>query len=169
MIRRGADQETVFLDAMVIIEAVRTKCWNAITGRFAIQTVEVVRDEVRRENRGRPGFVPVSEADVKRIADIHAVSEDGRAVLALEYSGAAGLDFGERDLIAYAIQRMESEWRLCTADMAAIRAGVKLGWGDRLCSLEELASSSGCSPKPPLFQHFTSKWLASERVKHLLM
>jgi len=158
----------VLIDAMAVIEAVRTKCWNAITGRFTVETVEWVRDEVLKEDPGRPGFVRVTAAHVTRMRAIHAVSESERAALALVYMDAAGLDFGERDLIAHAISRDDQKWRLCSADMAAIRAAVKLGWGDRLCSLEGLAVAGGQTPKPPLAGHHSQKWLSSERVKHLL-
>ena len=46
---------------MIVIEAVRTACWNAITGRRQVVTVDSCADELRQGDSSMAGYVPVSE------------------------------------------------------------------------------------------------------------
>jgi hypothetical protein len=54
---------------------------------------------------------------------------------------------------------------ICSPDKAAIRAAVAVGLGDRVVSLEEMVTSVGARPSPPLRERFTSRWLVSFRSK----
>jgi hypothetical protein len=76
-----ARKDTVVLvDTNVVMEAVRTRCWNALTGGLRVETVEECRDEALRGDRGRPGYLPVSEQDLARIRNVHPVTPLERSV-----------------------------------------------------------------------------------------
>lgn len=161
-------RKPVLVDTNVIIQGVRTECWSAITGQLAIETVETCVCEARAGNPSRPGYVAVTDAHLRRLAKVHRVTEEERSAFALHYPGADGMDDGERDLFAHAFARGGDVWLLCSADKAAILAGVSLGWGDRLCSLAEIAGRVGVRPSPPLKAHFGEEWLATWRTHFLL-
>ena len=130
----------VLFDTNVIIEAVRTQCWNAITGQVSIETVGACRVEALAGSAATiRNYVPV----VPR---------------------ADSLDEGEHDLLAHAYARSEP-FLLCSPDKAAIRAAVALGIGDRLVSLDELVAEVGARPRPALREQFTSSWLVSFRSR----
>jgi hypothetical protein len=69
-----------------------------------------------------------------------------RAIFGLGYPEAQNMDAGERDLFAHAYGRAaggDDVWILCSADKAAVRAAVALGWQDRLQSLGGLVAAVG--------------------------
>lgn len=172
LIPGAAARDTVALvDTNVIIEAVRTKCWKALTGSLRVETVEECRDEAGRGDRSRPGYVPVSGDDLGRLAKVHAVGDLERATLGLAYAGAQNLDAGERDLFAHAFVRAaagDDVWVICSPDRAAVRAAVALGWRDQTRSLAELAAAVGARPNPPLAGHFGERWLSDLCTAYLL-
>jgi len=131
---------TVLVDTNIIIEAVRIECWKAITGHFRIETVEKCCEEARTGDLHRPGYVEVSEADLKTRLTIHRVSDKALATLALQESFR--LDAGERCLWAHAMGR-DDDWFACCCDRAAVNAAVRFGWADRLVALEELVQTAG--------------------------
>jgi hypothetical protein len=104
--------------------------------------VEKCCEEARTGNLRRPGYVEVTEGDLQTRLAIHPVSAKALATLALQDPESAGLDPGERHLWAYALDRTD-DWLACCADRAAVNAAVRLGWQDRLISLEELANHAG--------------------------
>lgn len=157
---------TLLVDTNVIIEAVRTGCWRAITGRMNVETVATCTHEAMAGDASRKGYVEVSAEDLSRLACVHSVSEEERATFALEYPYAAGMDAGERDLFAHALGRSDDTWLLLSPDKASIRAGVTLGWQDRLRSLAAVADETGARPK--LKRHFEESWLAEWRTHFLL-
>lgn len=159
-----AEPDVVLMDTNAIIEAVRTGCWRAITGRFRVETVEECRDEARRGDAMNPAYVPVSEKDLAVLAVVHGVDRVERARLALEYEFADGLDDGERDLLAHAIGRTDDIWSLCSPDKASVRAAVALNCGDRLISLGDLSKRRGARPKPAMQDHFSEVRLQQWRV-----
>lgn len=63
---------TLLVDTNVIIEAVRTGCWRAITGRMNVETVETCINECLRGDAGRSGYVIVSEEELNRLSRVHA-------------------------------------------------------------------------------------------------
>lgn len=157
---------TLLVDTNVIIEAVRTGCWRAITGRMNVETVETCINECLRGDAGRSGYVPVSGEELNRLSRVHVVTEAERAALALDYPDASGMDAGERDLFAHAYGRSDETWLLLSPDKASIRAGVSLGWEDRLRSLGAVTDVIGARPK--LMRQFEEPWLAELRTRFLL-
>lgn len=164
----AAGDQTVLVDTNVIIEAVRTGCWAALTGRLRVETVDTCRDEARAGNSARPGYVHVGLEHLARLHRVHPVSPVHRAAFALAYEGADGMDDGERDLFAHAHGRDDEAWVLCSPDKASIRAAVSLDWGDRLRSLGSLAALAGARPKLRMKAHFEEAWLAMWRTHYRL-
>ena len=161
----------VLVDTNVVMEAVRTRCWNAITGGVRVETVEECRDEARRGDRGRPGYLPVSDADLARMRAVHGVGEMERVTFSLAYPDAQNMDAGERDLFAHAFARSargDDVWIVCSADKACVRAAVALGWHERMHSLGALVAAVGAVPRPALLDHFGERWLSTCRTEFLL-
>lgn len=167
-----ARKDTVVLvDTNVMLEAVRTRCWNALTGGLRVETVEECRDEALRGDRGRPGYLPVSAQDLARIRGVHPVSALERATFGMAYEDAQNMDPGERDLFAHACARAsrgDAVWVLCSADKACVRAAVALGWHERMHSLGTLAAAVGTHPHPALLDHYGERWLSRVRTEYLL-
>jgi hypothetical protein len=152
----------VLVDTMIVIEAVRTGCWNAISGQREIVTVEECAEELRRGDPAAPGYVRVTDEDIAR-ATVEPLSAETSARFRLTYADADGLDPGERDLLALAASR-EGDFRVCSCDKAAVRAAHALGWLDRVISLESLAHSVGVRPHPTLKKQFTEARMRVWRV-----
>lgn len=157
----------LLVDTMIVIEAVRTGIWNAISGARRVVTVPECADELRR---GSPesvtGYVPVTEADLARL-HVEPVSPADRARLALAYPGTDGLDPGERDLVARARARAEP-FELCSCDKAAVTAAHALGMLDRTVSLESVADGVGARARPPLRSQYTEARMSQWRTALLL-
>ena len=162
----AGEPRIVLVDTNVIIEAVRTGCWSAVTGGLSVETVETCCSEARSGNPARSGYVAVTDAHLERLSVVHRVSSREQASFALAYPGADGMDDGERDLFAHGHAREDDAWVLCSPDKASIRAAVTLGWGDRLRSLGALAAGVGA--KPTLRPQFREPWLAEWRTHFLL-
>jgi hypothetical protein len=161
----------VLMDTNVVMEAVRTRCWNAVSGGLCVETVEECRDEALRGDRGRPGYVPVSTRDLARIRAEHPVSAVERVTFAMAYPDAENMDAGERDLFAHAFSRVsrgDAVWVVCSADKACVRAAVSLGWHERMFSLGALAAAVGVNPHPPLVAQHEERWLSQIRTTFLL-
>src|SRR5262249_38050517 len=138
---------------MIVIEAVRTGCWNAITGQRTVVTVEECADELRRGDPTMRGYVRVTQQDIARIT-VEPVPASAAAQLRLAYPAADGLDPGERDLLALATT-LAGDVRLCSCDKAALLAAHALGWLDRVVSLEAVAGAVGARPNPGFRAQFT--------------
>lgn len=161
----------VLVDTNVIIEAVRTETWNALTGAVRVETVEEVCSEARRGDSLRPGYVPVSDADLGRLHAVHVVSQLERAAYLLADAEAAGMDPGEQDLFAHAYKRTSSGdevWVLCSPDKASVRAAVRISIADQLKSLEAACTAVGARPKHPLKPHHQELFLSKYRTEYLL-
>ena len=167
-----ARKDTVVLvDTNVMMEAVRTRCWNAVAGGLCLETVEECRDEALRGDRGRPGYLPVGPQDLARLRAVHPVSELERVTFRMAYPGAEAMDNGERDLFAHAyarVSRGDAVWVVCSADKACVRAAVALCWHERMHSLGALAAAVGANPHPALLDHFGERWLSRVRTEFLL-
>jgi len=158
-------------DTTSIIEAVRTKCWNALVGGRLVETVEECHNEAGRGDTLRHGYVHVSAADLARLHQVHCVDRKTEAQFRLAYAGAAGMDKGELHLFAHAHARMsagDDVWVISSADKASVRAAVDLDWGDRMHSLEALAKSVGATPNPALDEQHTEAWLVRIRTAYRL-
>ena len=69
---------------------------------------------------------------------------------------------------AHALSRND-EWVACCCDRNAINAAVRLGWEDRLVSLEELAHAVGArAALKDLREQFKSERLSQWRTEALL-
>ena len=161
-----APRVVILVDSMIVIEAVRTSCWNAITGQLQVATVEECAGELRRGDPGTRGYVRVTDQDIARIT-VAPLSDEERAALWLMYPAADGLDPGERDLLAHAMTRTD-EFQVCSCDKAAVVAAHAFGWLYRVVSLEALAASVGSRPNPRLKVQFTetrmSQWRTSLKL-----
>lgn len=134
--------QVVLVDTNIIIEAVRSRCWNALTTHFSVETVAKCCEEARTGAAHRPGYVVVPEAALRTRLAVHSVSGIAIANLVQRYTDADRLDAGERQLWAHALARND-DWVAACCDRAAVNAAVHLGWEDRLVSLEELVTASG--------------------------
>ena len=156
----------VLVDSMIVIEAVRTGCWNAITGQRRVATVAECAEELRRGDPLEPGYIPVSDTELGR-ATVLPLPPHAAATFRLEYPAADGLDLGERDLLALAATRTEP-FELCSCDKAAVVAAHSLGWLDRVVSLQALAEAVGARPRPSLKAQFTESRIGAWRTSLLL-
>lgn len=151
---------------MIVIEAVRTGCWNAITGQRTVITVAECADELRRGDPSVRGYVAVTSEDIARMTVV-PLQPTAAATFRLAYPAADGLDSGERDLLALATTRAD-DFTLCSCDKAAVLAAHLLGWLDRVTSLEALAQSVGARPNPALKTQYTEsrmgQWRTSLRL-----
>ena len=152
----------ILVDTMIVIEAVDTGCWNAISGQRRIVTVDECAEELRRGDPYAHGYVPVSEQDISR-ATVMALTPAVAAAFRLYYPDAHRLDPGERDLLALA-RTFAAEFELCSGDRAAIAAAHALGWLDRVVSLEALADSVGARPRRRFKRQHTEQQIAAWRT-----
>jgi predicted nucleic acid-binding protein len=161
-VKRG---QIVLLDTNIIIEAVRTRCWQALTGYFQIETVEKCCEEARAGKARRVGYVKVEDRHLSERLGVHSVPDLALVELSVAFVDADRLDEGERHLWAHARGRSD-EWIAATADRAAVNAALEFGWIDRLKSLEELSRAVGV--RPSLKKHFTTQWLSTCRTEFAL-
>src|SRR5262245_12319473 len=114
--------QVILVDTNIIIEAVRTRCWNALASYFSVETVETCLEEGLTGDPLRPGYVQVDPAQLRKgVSKSHPVSSLQTMRLALTYPTADELDPGERKLLAHAMDRKD-EWILGSADRAAVKA-----------------------------------------------
>ncbi len=156
----------VLVDTMIVIEAVDTGCWNAITGQRRLVTVAECENELKRGNPATPGHVTVTDEDIAR-CEVKALSDADRAEFQLRYPGAQRLDRGERDLLAFA-SSLQGDFMLCSCDKAAVVAAHALGLLDRVVSLEALAESVGARPNRAFKRQYTEQLLGIWRTSFLL-
>jgi hypothetical protein len=160
--------QVVLVDTNIIIEAVRTGCWNALTAHFSMQTVEKCCEEARTGEAHRRGYVEVSEKILREDIRAYPVSTTELAQLDLRDAEAFRLDDGERQLWAHALGRSDA-WIASCCDQAAVNVAVRLGWEDRLVSLEELVTAVGARHAVrELKQQFASSRLSAWRTAALL-
>ena len=152
----------LLVDSMIVIEAVRTGCWNAISGQRDVVTVPECTAELLRGDPGTKGYVPVTEQELARVT-VAPVSRLEAAAFRLGYPDADGMDAGERELLAHARARTD-DFQLCSCDKAAVRAAHALGWSDRLVSLETVAAAVGVRPSPSLKPQYSEGRLSQWRM-----
>ena len=158
--------QSILVDTNIIIEAVRTRCWNALGSHFAVETVGTCLEEALTGDPLRPGYVQIDPAQLKKsVSKSHSVSSLESMRLALAHPTADELHPGERELLAHAMDRKD-DWMFVCADRAAVKAAFALGWIERVVSLEALARAAGA--RPNLKFHFTERWLSDVRTAFLL-
>lgn len=158
--------QVVLVDTNVVIEAFRARCWNAVTGHFAIETVEKCYEEALTGDPLRPGYVVVDAAQLRKgLRGRHQISGAQRAQLLVKLAYSDVLDAGELDLLAHALERSDA-WIASCADRAAVNAALELGWEERFVSLEAMSRAAGA--RPEFKHHFTDRWLSEVRTTYKL-
>lgn len=148
---------SVLLDANAIIESHRVFAWNALAGGHRLETVEDCVTETQTGFQLRRQEQRIALKDLReKLAVENTVEDRERAELAIRIEGIA-LDIGEESLWAHALGR-EDAWLLCGPDKASMRCGVRLGFRERIISLEELLENVGHKPKIALSHNYTKKW-----------
>jgi hypothetical protein len=157
----------VLVDTNIIIEAIRVGCWAALTGYFRMETVAKCREEARTGRGYRPGYVTVTDEDLRERLAVHEVDDVELVELAVRDPRSSFLDAGEKHLWAHALRRTDG-WSASTADAAAVHAAVRLGWEDRLVSLEEMVESCGSRTGGKLAKQFRAEQLRAWRTAAVL-
>jgi hypothetical protein len=148
----------VLVDTNVILECWRVGSWRALTGGYGVETVEdcVIETQTGFQRR-RPEQQIDAAALRASLAAIHRPATKDFAEVAVRAPNIF-LDAGEKALWAHTLTRNDV-WVLCGPDKASLRFGVRLGFRDRLVSLEALLEAVGQRSKEPLRTAYTEKWL----------
>ncbi|MGX1165764.1 putative nucleic acid-binding protein [Bradyrhizobium sp. USDA 372] len=159
----------VLTDTNVIIECWRVSAWKALTSGYAVETVEMCEIETQTGLQRRKREEQIDRRVLREtIQTIHAVTDVQRAAALLRDDQVRFLDAGEQMLWAHAITRSD-EWVLCGPDKASLRVGIRLGFRDRLVSLEKLLGDVGHRPRVALGQPYTEKWLQQALAQLVLL
>lgn len=149
---------SVLVDTMVIIEAYRTGVWRALTSGYLVETVEDCVIETQTGYQRRREEQDIDSRQLRDSLDaVHAVSRKELVELEIRTEGIY-LDKGEKSLWAHALG-CDDNWLLCGPDKASLRCGVRLGFRNRIVSLEELLRTVGHRTRIPLKEHYTKAWL----------
>lgn len=151
----------VLVDTNTIIEAHRVSAWKALTGGYAVETVEAVQAETHTGFQRRDPEEVIDQAalraSLKAIHPVTRVQEAKLKLLLMEHD--IDLDAGEFALWAHLIEK-NGDWRLCGPDRASMRFGVKTGRRDKMISLEALLAEVGLAKtRLPLRDNHTKAWL----------
>ncbi len=148
----------VLLDTNAILESFRVGSWRALSGGYAVETVEDCIIETQTGFQRRSPEMQIDAAELRAaLKAIHPVIDAERAVIAVRAPDIA-LDVGERSLWAHALTRSDA-WVLCGPDKASMRFGVRIGMRDRIISLETLLNDVGYGRSNTLRPAYTNKWL----------
>ncbi len=147
----------VLVDTNAIIEAHRTRSWRALSQSRRVETVDACVAETQTGFQLRRKEEAIDASELREsLAAVHSVGARERAELTLR-KGNIALDEGEEALWAHALAR-NGIWVLCGPDKASLRCGVRLGYRERLASLEELLDGVGHRPAMELRRAYTKKW-----------
>jgi hypothetical protein len=147
----------VLVDTNVILACWRMGAWRALAGGYGVETVEDCVTETQTGFQRRRAEERIDAGELRRtLRAIHEVTDMERARVAVRGLDLA-LDPGELSLWAHAASRAD-QWVLCGPDKASLRLGIRLGFRDRLASLEQLLSDAGYRPRTPLGVAFTAVW-----------
>jgi hypothetical protein len=149
----------VLVDTNAIIECWRVSAWKALTGGYAVETVEMCEIETQTGLQRRRAELQIDRKVLRAtLKAVHPVSDAEKAVALLRDDQVRFLDAGELMLWAHALGRTNA-WVLCGPDKASLRVGIRLGLRDRLVSLEGLLADVGHRPRVGLRLAYTAKWL----------
>lgn len=147
----------VLVDTNLMLESHRTGSWRALAGGYHVETVEDCVAETQTGSQWRRPKLRIDRNGLRKsLAAVHRVADRERAELAVRVPDIA-LDRGESSLWAHAVRRDDS-WVLCGPDAASLRFGIRLGFRDRLVSLERLLDHVGHRPNPSLRNAYTRRW-----------
>ena len=150
----------VLVDTNVILECWRVGAWRALTGGYAVETVEDCVTETQTGYQRRRLEQQIEQAALQAsLAAVHKVADAERAAAMVRDALFAYLDPGEASLWAQALTRADA-WVLCGPDRASMRFGVRQGLRDRLVALETLLQDVGHQPTVALRTNYSSSWLA---------
>ncbi len=150
-------QGTVLVDTNIILETHRTGSWRALSGGYPVETVEDCVAETQVGFQRRRAELQIHEGELRNsLKAVHAVENRERAALAIRITGIT-LDRGEASLWAHALSRTDA-WVLCGPDRASLRCGVRLGFRQRLVSLEDLLDNVGNRSRTTLRPAYTRRW-----------
>ncbi|MDE0152935.1 MAG: hypothetical protein OXN23_03590 [Gammaproteobacteria bacterium] len=151
-------EEPILVDTNTIIEAHRVESLEILVCNYRIETVEECVTETQTGFPNRPEEQQIDARALRSsLAIVHFVEDKEKAKLALQIQGIH-LDDGEEKLWAHALSR-DDMWLLCGPDTASIHAGVRLGFRERLITLESLFNGIGHNPRIPLRDAYTERWL----------
>ena len=139
-----------------------------MAGGYPVETVEDCVDETQTGFQLRRSELRI-DANALRdsLTAVHPVGNRERAELAVRITDIM-LDRGEASLWAHALSRTDA-WVLCGPDRASLRCGVRLGFRERLVSLEELLDDVGYRSRTTLRPAYTKRWHKSVLGEILLM
>lgn len=154
-------RDAVLVDTNVILETHRSGSWRALAGGYPLETVEDCVAETQPGLQLRKSAIQINEGELRdSLNAVHPVGIREHAGLAIQISGIT-LDRGEASLWAHALSRTDT-WVLCGPDRASLRCGVRLGFRQRLASLEALLDDVGYRSRTTLRPAYTRHW--HERV-----
>ena len=155
----------VLVDTNVIIETWRTDSWRALSGGYCLETVEecVIETQTGYQNR-RPEQRIHRDTLLKGLKAVHVLTDAQRAAALIRDAEVATLDIGEKALWSHAMDRSDS-WVLCGPDKASLRIGVRLGFRDRLISLDRLLADAGFRGRIKLKAAYCADWLERTLVQ----
>lgn len=150
-------QGIVLVDTNVILEAHRTGSWRALAGGYPVETVEDCVDETQTGFQFRRSELRIDAGELRdSLKAVHPVGNRERAGLAVRITDIK-LDRGEASLWAHALSRTDA-WAFCGPDRASLRCGVRLGFRERLVSIEELLNAVGHRSRTTLRPAYTKHW-----------
>lgn len=160
-------RDPVLVDTNIVVDCHRTRSWRALSGGCPVETVEgcVTETQTGFQRRRPEQRIDVLELRASLKA-VHFVGERQRAELGLRIPDIA-LDRGEESLWAHAVHRSDA-WLLCGPDKAGLRFGIRLGFCERLVSLERLLDDVGHRSSPALREAYTENW-RNRTVDHLIL
>jgi hypothetical protein len=148
----------VLLDTNVIIECWRAGAWRALAGGYRLETVEACETETQTGFQRRRPEQQINAILLRNsFRAIHVVSQAERAQAVVREPQIAFLDEGEQALWAHALTRTDG-WLLCGPDKASLSVGIRLGFRERLVSLERLLVDVGHGARG-LRVPYTRAWL----------
>lgn len=149
----------VLVDTNVILESHRIGSWRALTGGYRVETVEDCVTETQTGFQRRRPEQQIDAGELRAsLAAVHSVGDRERAELAIRVHDIIILDRGEASLWAHALHR-DDAWVLCGPDKASLRFGVRMGFRERLVSLERLLDDVGYRPTSSLRTAYSRRWL----------
>lgn len=159
----------VLVDTNVILECWRVHAWKALAGGYGVETVEDCVIETQTGFQRRRAEQQIDNAQLRAsLAAVHKVGNQEYAAIAVRDPLFSSLDRGEQSLWAHALTR-SGVWVLCGPDKASLRLGVRLGFRERLVSLEALLNDVGFRPKQMLKSNYAAKWLAQTLSELVVM
>jgi hypothetical protein len=159
-------KEILYVDTCVVIEAVRTNCWNAVAGHFEIRTVEAVSQELTKKPAIVHSYVKVDMNTFQKQSSIEKCPHQELLQAGSKSQRIWEPDKGEQDLLAHVFCLQSAELLVTTGDGLAVNVACALGLSDSLISLEEVAEK--CGQRPKLNYWFTKSWLQNQKTSFLL-